>query len=259
MCILLENDMKSFCEKFQENLSALLDKQLSRKETAETLIHVKKCARCQELYECMCTLQLKIQTELVSPVLPDDIAGNLLSRIQNRKKKKVDLLTILQEKIESIFSKRWIFAAEFAFVFCLAIFAGIKLYPYLYRTEPQPSLQPKVYTASQHTLESSVSDFIEKSSTVLLQIKNADSGTCYEQEQKMAAELVAKSKLVSQTLGHENVPYLNNLLSDLEPVFIDIAHLDQPSLGVVQKAIDKKELILKLAFAKSLNNKVLLK
>jgi hypothetical protein len=251
--------MKSFCEKYQENLSALLDKQLSRKETAETLIHVKKCARCQDLYERMCTLQLKIQTELVSPVIPDDIARRLFLQVLSRRKKKADLLTILQQKIESLFSKRWIFAAEFAFVFCLAIFAGIKLYPYLYRTEQQPSLSPKIYTASQHTVESSMSDFIEKSSTVLLQIKNADSGTCYEQEQKMAAELVVKSKLVSQTIDHKNIPYFNDLLNDLEPVFIDIAHLDQPSLGVVQKAIDNKELILKLAFVKSLNNKVMQK
>ena len=245
--------MKRNCHNFQKNISALIDKQLNNRERLETLAHLKSCKHCAELYERMNGLQKKLHTDMVRLEVPWHDVQPILNRIKRSQQKRPGLLERL---INSLFIKKWTLALEFSLLFCIAVYAGIKLYPVLF-SDDTPALTENIQPAAvPRVLQSNIDDFLETSTTVLLQIKNGSPEAPLEQEKKVAADLFLKSKLVSRTFSSEEYPRFNELVNELEPVFLDIAHLNKPSLQLIQKTIDEQNLLLKLQFAKSMNPEI---
>jgi hypothetical protein len=97
-----------------------------------------------------------------------------------------------------------------------------------------------------------VSDHLDSSERMLLEVANADAKRALDVsgERKRAEELVASNRIYRQTAAQRGDERLAMLLSDLEPVLIEIAHADEKlspdELAALQKRIDSKGLLFKV-------------
>ena len=97
-----------------------------------------------------------------------------------------------------------------------------------------------------------VSDHLDSSERMLLQVVNADSrrGLDLSNERDRAEELVASNRIYRQTATQRGDDRLASVLSDLEPVLLEIAHSDgklsPEEAASLQKRIDSKGLLFKV-------------
>lgn len=97
-----------------------------------------------------------------------------------------------------------------------------------------------------------VTDHLDSSERMLLEVANADTryGLDLSGEQKRAEELVVSNRLYRQTATQRGDDRLAMVLSDLEPVLIEIAHADgklsPDEATALQKRIDSKGLLFKV-------------
>jgi anti-sigma-K factor RskA len=97
-----------------------------------------------------------------------------------------------------------------------------------------------------------VTDHLDSSERMLLQVVNSDSkrGLDLTSERGRAVELVASNRIYRQTAEQHGDDRLASLLSDLEPVLLEIAHSDgklsPEEAASLQKRIDSKGLLFKV-------------
>ncbi|MDQ6801932.1 MAG: hypothetical protein M3041_13980 [Acidobacteriota bacterium] len=97
-----------------------------------------------------------------------------------------------------------------------------------------------------------VSDHLDSSERMLLQVVNSDSkrGLDLTNERGRAEELVASNRIYRQTAEQHGNDRLASVLSDLEPVLLEIAHSDgklsPDEASALQKRIDSKGLLFKV-------------
>jgi hypothetical protein len=97
-----------------------------------------------------------------------------------------------------------------------------------------------------------VTDHLDSSERMLLQVVNSDSkrGLDLTNERGRAEELVASNRIYRQTAEQHGDDRLASLLSDLEPVLLEIAHSDgklsPEKAASLQKRIDSKGLLFKV-------------
>jgi hypothetical protein len=97
-----------------------------------------------------------------------------------------------------------------------------------------------------------VTDHLDSSERMLLQVVNSDSkrGLDLTSERGRAEELVASNRIYRQTAEQHGDDRLASVLSDLEPVLLEIAHsegrLSPDEAAALQKRIDAKGLLFKV-------------
>ncbi len=97
-----------------------------------------------------------------------------------------------------------------------------------------------------------VTDHLDSSERMLLEVANADARRSLDVtgERKRAGELLASNRIYRQTAAQRGDERLAALLSDLEPVLIEIAHADDKlspgEVAALQKRIDAKGLLFKV-------------
>jgi len=97
-----------------------------------------------------------------------------------------------------------------------------------------------------------VSDHLDSSERVLLELANADPTKPLDisTEQKRAGELVASNRLYRQTASQRGDTRIVSILSDLEPVLVELSHsgskLSASELVELQKRIESKGLLFKV-------------
>ena len=97
-----------------------------------------------------------------------------------------------------------------------------------------------------------VSDHLDNSERMLLELTNADSTRPLDisGERRRAVELVSQNRLYRQTAKQRGDERIASLLSDLEPVLVELAHADDhltsAELTSLQKRIESKELLFKV-------------
>ena len=97
-----------------------------------------------------------------------------------------------------------------------------------------------------------VTDHLDSSERMLLQVVNSDSkrGLDLTSERGRAEELVASNRIYRQTAEQRGDDRLASVLSDLEPVLLEIAHSDgklsPEEAAALQKRIDSKGLLFKV-------------
>ena len=97
-----------------------------------------------------------------------------------------------------------------------------------------------------------VTDHLDSSERMLLQVVNSDSkrGLDLSNERGRAEELVASNRIYLQTAAQRGDDRLASVLSDLEPILLEIAHSDgklsAEEAGSLQKRIDSKGLLFKV-------------
>ena len=97
-----------------------------------------------------------------------------------------------------------------------------------------------------------VTDHLDSSERMLLQVVNSDSkrGLDLTNERGRAEQLVASNRIYRQTAEQRGDDRLASVLSDLEPVLLEIAHSDgklsPEEAASLQKRIDSKGLLFKV-------------
>ncbi|HEY2830223.1 MAG TPA: hypothetical protein VGJ88_08915 [Thermoanaerobaculia bacterium] len=107
-------------------------------------------------------------------------------------------------------------------------------------------------TQNQRVLVVVVSDHLEASERMLTDLSNADASQSFdaESQQQRAAELVASNRIYRQTALQHGDERIASLLSDLEPILVELAHagktLSPDELASIQKRIETKGLLFKV-------------
>ncbi len=107
-------------------------------------------------------------------------------------------------------------------------------------------------TAKDRVLLLVVSDHLDSSERVLLELANADPTKPLDvsTEQKRAGELVVSNRLYRQTAVQRGDVRIASILSDLEPVLVELSHSDSTlssaELVALQKRIESKGLLFKV-------------
>ena len=111
---------------------------------------------------------------------------------------------------------------------------------------------PAKNTPNQRVLVFVVSDHLEASERMLTDVSNADPKQTFDAEaqQQRAAELVASNRIYRQTALQAGDKRIASLLSDLEPILVELAHagktLSPDELASIQKRIETKGLLFKV-------------
>jgi predicted anti-sigma-YlaC factor YlaD len=97
-----------------------------------------------------------------------------------------------------------------------------------------------------------VSDHLDNSERMLLELSNADPKQPLDvsAESKRAVDLVASNRIYRQTAARRGETRIASLLSDLEPVLVELSHagstLSPDEIAALQKRIDSKGLLFKV-------------
>jgi hypothetical protein len=97
-----------------------------------------------------------------------------------------------------------------------------------------------------------VSDHLDSSERMLLELSNADAKHTLDvtSESRRAGELVASNRIYRQTAARRGETRIASLLSDLEPVLLELSHagstLSPDEIASLQKRIDSKGLLFKV-------------
>ena len=153
--------------------------------------------------------------------------------------------------------RSWQTAFAAAAILAVAFFAGA-----LWKARNvAPAIQPGPRPAQQAAAPVSqpdkillvvVSDHLDSSERMLTEVANADAknGVDLGDEPKRAEELVAFNRIYRQSALQHGDDRLATLLSDLEPVLLEIAHSDgklsPDQAAALQKRIDSKGLLFKV-------------
>jgi len=119
---------------------------------------------------------------------------------------------------------------------------------------PAPAAQPAAIASASkdRLLLVVVSDHLDSSERMLLEISNADAKHPLDvaSESKRAGELVASNRIYRQTATRRGETRIASLLSDLEPVLVELSHagstLSPDEIAALQKRIDSKGLLFKV-------------
>jgi hypothetical protein len=119
--------------------------------------------------------------------------------------------------------------------------------------QPTPVQQAAIESASKdRLLLVVVSDHLDSSERMLLELSNADARQPLDvsSESKRAGELVASNRIYRQTAVRRGETRIASLLSDLEPVLVELSHagstLSPDEVAALQKRIDSKGLLFKV-------------
>ena len=168
--------------------------------------------------------------------------------------------TRLRWKLGSEHRRRtWQSALAVAAVLAVAFFAGVLWHARNIERGGPPS--PAAHAAADRgtpqipkdrVLLIVVNDHLDSSERMLADVANADAkrGLDLSDEQQRATELVASNRMYRQAAEQHGDDRLATLLSDLEPILLEIAHSDAKltpeAATALQKRIDSKGLLFKV-------------
>ncbi|MBN1996442.1 zf-HC2 domain-containing protein [candidate division KSB1 bacterium] len=225
------------CKKIKINISAMLDKELDEQEKQLTLSHIKICSYCRDFYEKSLHLQEVIAEKLYTPRVPNSVRTGLYRRLENQKRSfNLDDLWLWMT------GNKWALRMELALVFGVAVLIGLNI------RLPNFSGPADI---SQPPFSQNVDKYLEKSTKMLLELKNSEMDPSkLDYEKQLAKQLLVESKLVTQNLEN-NRTQIHRLVNELEPVLWDVANLNDPhALQIIQQTIDDRDYLLKLDFAR---------
>jgi hypothetical protein len=154
--------------------------------------------------------------------------------------------------------KRWVAPMLAAAMLAMAVIGGLLLRP----KQQQPLIRPPATFSPQagrrdSFLRAVVDDHLDDSERVLLEVANADPTRPLDttSESKRAAELVTSNRIYRQTALQRGDLRTAALLSDLEPLLVEISHsgnsLRADDVASLQRRIDSKGLLFQMRVIRS--------
>jgi hypothetical protein len=169
--------------------------------------HLDDCAECRERYDSV--RRVLGLVEMPVPERGPGFGAEVWKRIEGRIEKKRS-------------RRRWIVPVAAALILLLggAFEAGR-----FYQAKRQPAKAPDAGTAARILLVA-VSDYLERSQIVLIELANADPNAALDisLEQQRARDLVAENRLYRQTAERTGQSGIASLLEELERVLLEIEH-----------------------------------
>jgi hypothetical protein len=226
----------------QEQIDAHYDEVLSPELTA----HLETCESCSADAAKLASLLLQAEEGEIPEPSPD-----YESRVWNR----------LQWQLEARPKSRrtWRYAAAALLLITIGFLAGqyrraTSLVPAVasggrIKLHPDTSLQP---SGAAGALTAQARDQVDRSSRLLMELANQPgSGDSDMTGQREAAEnLLASNRLYRATANRRGDDDVSQLLGDIEPILLELAHapesLSRDDLIAIQKRIESRELLFKL-------------
>jgi anti-sigma factor RsiW len=163
-------------------------------------------------------------------------------------------------------SRVWATISAIAAGLALAFIGGMfwhartqQTFPAVVAAKSTPSPTATAQTASNSSAVSRdrlllvvVSDHLDSSERMLLELSNADAKHPLDvtSESRRAGELVASNRIYRQTATRRGETRIASLLSDLEPVLLELSHagstLSPDEIASLQRRIDSKGLLFKV-------------
>lgn len=223
--------------------------------------HLASCAECAAQYETICRV-LTLVREAPVPERGDDYGDQVWTRIRWKLgSRRSRLLT----------TGRWLAtAAVLATALCTGSILvnwhktpppdGSNTTTIALKTPQKPSLAAEQAKANERVLVLVVGDHLESSERVLTELANADPNHGYDvaDTQQRAVELVASNRIYRQTATQHGDARIASLLSDLEPILVELAHagktLSPEELASIQKRIESRGLLFKVRVMSAQND-----
>jgi len=209
---------------------------------AET--HLANCAECRTLFD---TIRRVLSLVSESPVpdrgatYADEVWTRLRWKLGARRRRA-----------------RWTSLVAAAAVLAIAFFAGQWWHARNYAPAPVRDLinqsnAQNAAAAKQQTdrvLLVVVSDHLESSERMLAEVANADPKRRFDVSGERAADLVASNRIYRQSAVRNGDQRVASLLSDLEPILVELSHagktISPAELESIQKRIESKGLLFKV-------------
>lgn len=206
--------------------------------------HLNACGECRAHYDTLCRV-LDLVDDLPDPQRGDDYGTEVWNRLRWRlgRRERMRIWPALSA------------AAMIALIFLAGVwYARSKAATSASQQVAAGKAQAVSQQAAGHDriLLVVVSDHLDSSERMLLELANADStrGLDVTGERRRAVDLVSQNRLYRQTAKQHGDERIAALLSDLEPVLVELAHADDhlspAELTSLQKRIESKELIFKV-------------
>jgi Putative zinc-finger len=243
----------SDCQKFEDRFVDALYGELDPSNQQSLNEHLKQCSRCRDLFASL-QKTLQIMDDREHPELPDEYWKQYDSSLQKR---------IADAKPENVqwhtFGRipGWALKAAAAFIL---VGIGVLIGRYYMSPTTQPQISevhrtvfPPVQRAS---MDPETKRFLERSQVLLIGIVNmepeadgsypADLTT----QKKMSRDLIQEASVIKTKLKGPDKRRLNELVSDLELIMLQIANLeaenDQPEIEMVKSGVDRKGVLFKI-------------
>jgi Putative zinc-finger len=243
----------SECQKFEDRFVDALYGELDPSNQHALDEHLKECSRCRDLFASM-QKTLNIMDSREHPELPDEYWKQYDDSLQKR---------IADAKPENVrwhsFGKipGWVLKAAAAFIL---IGVGVLIGRYYMTPTTQPQIvetRPTPSTTVQRvSMDPETKRFLDRSQVLLIGVVNLEPdadgnySTDLSAQKKVSRDLIQEASLIKTKLKGPDKRRLNELVSDLELIMLQIANMeaqnDQPEIEMVKSGVDRKGVLFKI-------------
>ncbi len=242
----------SDCQKFEDRFVDALYGELDPSNQQALDEHLKECSRCTELFASM-QKTLHIMDGREHPELPQEYWNQYDQSLQKR---------MADAKPQNVrwhsFGKipGWALKAAAAFIL-IGVGVLIGRYYMTPTTQPQISQNPRIApTVQRVSMDPETKRFLDRSQVLLIGVVNLepDADGNYSEDltaqKKVSRDLIHEASVIKTNLKGPDKRRLNELVSDLELIMLQIANLetehDQPEIEMVKSGVDRKGVLFKI-------------
>ncbi len=256
----------SDCERYQNMFVDALYEELSAEDRPILEKHLKECDSCRNEYDEMATT-MDTMFQRIRPEPDSEFFDGYWDRLAKRMDKERVVRTTGDRWRRSVFSgrrgvfPRWAYQAVAS---VLLVVVGIFLGRMVFtppRAVDQPATMVKAVTESgpQINVSQRAFEYIQRSKLIVLAISNFDSenqdpyALDLPYQQQVSRELVQEASWLKEELTGRHQRRLQELVSDLEVILLQIANLEADSatstIELVQDGVKSRGILFKIHLA----------
>jgi Putative zinc-finger len=243
----------SDCEKFEDRFVDALYGELDPAIQQPMDEHLRQCSPCRDLFASM-QKTLDIMDGREHPELPNEYWNQYDQKLQKR---------LADAKPQNVrwhsFGKipGWALKAAAAFIL-VGVGVLIGRYYLTPTTQPQISNSRPAPSTTVHrvSMDPETERFLERSQVLLIGVVNLEPDaegnypTELSAQKKVSRDLIQEASVIKTKLKGPDKRRLNELVSDLELILLQIANLegenDQPEVDMVKSGVDRKGVLFKI-------------
>jgi hypothetical protein len=256
----------SDCQKYQDMFIDALYGELSLEDKPVFEKHLKECGLCRQEYEEM-TATVDTMSQRVRPEPEAEFFDGYWDRLAERMVKERVVHTTREKWWKSLFSKqtgsilRWGYQAVASILLVIVgIFLGRMFFaPGQGTDQPARMAQAVSQPDPQIAVSQRAFDYIQRSKLIVLAISNFDSQNQdpytldLPYQQQVSRELVQEASWLKEELSGRHHHRLQELVSDLEVILLQIANLEEESdmsaIELVQDGVKSRGILFKIHLA----------
>jgi hypothetical protein len=256
----------SDCKKYQDMLVDALYGELSLGDKPVFEKHLEECVSCQQEYEEI-SATMDTMSQRIRPEPGAKFFDSYWARLANRMDKEHVVRPTEDRWWKSLFSRttgltpRWAYQAMASILLVIiGIFLGRMFFAPMQRTDqPATMAQAVSQPDSQINVSQRAFDYIQRSKLIVLAISNFDSqnqdpyALDLPYQQQVSRELVQEASWLKEELSGRRFRRLQELVSDLEVILLQIANLEEESdisaIELVQDGVESRGILFKIHLA----------